>query len=271
MDPIFIVSIILIGVVAGILGAIFGIGGGSIIIPILTFAYNIPMVDAAAISLISIVATSVGSTVYYIEKGVTNIRMGLFLEISTVIGSAIGAYLGLIMENWTIMVIFSIGLLLSALKMIVKPSRSAEKECYEGEFEYADLKNGKVYRYDMTHKKAGSALCIGAGIISSLTGVGGGVVKVPVMNAIMNVPMKAATATSSYMIGITAFSGAMIYLVNGMVLLDVAAFTVIGTFAGTILGSRLSRRFDASSLKKYFAILMLVIAVLMLLRAGGIL
>ena len=270
MEPVLLFTVLLVGAAAGILGALFGLGGGIVIIPILTAVYGLPIVDAAAVSLVGIVATSVGGTVYYLEKGVTNIRLGLFLEISTVVGSVIGAFLALIMQEWIIMVIYAGVVLLGAAKMIANPHFDAE-ENENGEFSYTDLKTGKRIGYDVKHKKSGSAICVVAGMISSLTGVGGGVVKVPAMNILMNVPMKAATATSSYMIGITAFSGSMIFLVNGVLQLDVAGFVAIGTFLGAIVGSRLSKRFDSGSMKKYFSVLMILVAAVMLLQAGGIL
>ncbi len=270
MELILLLSLIIVGLTAGLLGALFGIGGGIIIVPLLTVCYGLSAADAAAVSLVGIVATSVGGTVYYMEKGVTNIRLGLLLEITTVIGSVIGVFLALAMESWAIMLVFSAVLILTAVKMLINPFADIEDKG-EGEFTYNDLKNDKVVHYDIEHKKLGFSTCIVAGIISSMTGVGGGLIKVPVMNMVMKVPMKAATATSNYMIGITAFSGSILYFLSGHVDLQIAGFVTIGTFLGAMFGSRLSRRFDTSSLKRYFSILVIIIAAVMLLQAGGVL
>lgn len=270
MEPILLLSLIIIGLLAGVLGALFGIGGGIIIIPMLTIFYGMSAADAAAVSLIGIVATSVGGTLYYMENKVTNIRLGLLLEISTIIGSMIGVFLALALESWIIMLVFSAVLTLTAIKMLLNPSMDVTGT-EDGEFSYNDLRTGETIRYDIEHKGIGFSSCVLAGIISSLTGVGGGLIKVPIMNMVMKVPMKAATATSSYMIGITAFSGSILYFLSGHVDLEMAAFVAIGTFLGAVIGSRLSRRFDSSSMKKYFSILVLAIAFVMVLQAGGIL
>lgn len=269
MEPLLLLTIIIVGLAAGMLGSLFGLGGGILIIPFMTAVYGLTATEAAAVSLIGIVATSVGGTVFYLDNKVTNIRLGLFLEISTVIGAVIGALISGYLEEWAIMTVFTAVIIISAIKMIMNPM--AETELSEnGEFEYCDPKTGTVSRYDIKHRKSGFGLCTFAGIISSLTGVGGGLIKIPVMNLYMNVPMKAATATSSYMIGITAFSGAIIYFLNGVVLLDVAAMVAIGTFFGAVFGSRMSRRFDSSSIKKYFSILLFIVAVVMVLQIGGV-
>ncbi len=270
MDPTFLLILLLAGLAAGILGSLFGIGGGMIIVPILTVGCGLNAVEAAAASLVGIIATSVGGTVFYLDKGLTNIRIGLFLEISTVIGAIIGAFISTIMEEWAILAVFTAVIVFSAIRMIL--NRNSETEMSEeGEFEYTDPKTGKVSRYDVKHRPLGFCLCSIAGIISSLTGVGGGLVKVPIMNMLMNVPMKAATATSSYMIGITAFSGAVIYFINGHVDLEVAAMVAVGCFIGAVVGSRVSKYIDGASLKRYFSILLLIIAIVMIIRIGGML
>ncbi len=270
MDLTFLLIMLLIGLGAGILGSLFGIGGGLFIVPALTLIGGLSAKEAAAISLVSIIATSVGSTVYYLDNRVSNIRLGLLLEISTVIGAVIGATLSGYMEDWLVMTIFIIVIIVSATRMLLNRKKDIEDD-ENGEFTYHDIKTGKETRYSLKNKPLGFVTCSAAGIISSLSGVGGGLIKVPVMNMMMGVPMKAATATSSYMIGITAFSGAIIYFLNGQVLLDVAAFTTIGTFIGAVIGSRISKVFDGSSMKRYFSVLLFVIAGIMILRVGGVL
>ncbi|MBQ6547791.1 MAG: sulfite exporter TauE/SafE family protein [Candidatus Methanomethylophilaceae archaeon] len=270
MEPIFLVVMLVIGIATGILGALFGIGGGLFIVPALTLIVGLGPKEAAAISLVSIIATSIGGTVFYLDHGVTNIRLGLLLEISTVIGAITGAVLAGYLEDWLIMTIFIIVVLISATRMLLNRNKKVENDP-EGEFSFCDNKTGKEMRYSLKNKPLGFVTCSLAGVISSLSGVGGGLIKVPVMNMMMNVPMKAATATSSYMIGITAFSGAIIYFLNGQVDLEVAAFTTIGTFIGAMIGSRFSKKFDGSAMKKYFSFLLFIIAGIMCLKVGGVL
>ena len=270
MEILLLFAILAIGLGAGLLGSLFGIGGGLFIVPALTLLFGLSPTEAAAASLVGIVATSVGGTVYYLDKGVTNIRLGLLLEISTVIGAVIGAAVSGYLEEWLIMSIFTAVIVISGIRMILNRSADVPGKD-DGEFVMHDIRTGEDVRYDIENVPGGFALCSVAGVISSLTGVGGGVIKVPIMNMMMGVPIKAATATSSYMIGITAFSGALIYFLNGQVLLDVAAFVAVGTFIGAVAGSRISRVFDGSSMKKYFSLIVFVIAALMILRIGGIL
>ena len=269
MEPTFLLIMLLIGIAAGILGALFGIGGGLFIVPALTLIVGLTTKEAAAVSLVSIVATSIGGTVFYLDNRVANIRLGLLLEISTVIGAIIGALISSYLEDWIVTVIFIIVLVISATRMILGFKTEVQDD-ENGKFMFHDVKTGKDTRYDLKNVPVGFTACSAAGVISSLTGVGGGLVKIPVMNTIMGVPMKVATATSSYMIGITAFSGAIIYFLNGQVILDVAAFTAIGTFIGAMVGSRLSKKFDGSSMKKYFSILVFIVAIMMILRLEGI-
>ncbi|MBR3410978.1 MAG: sulfite exporter TauE/SafE family protein, partial [Candidatus Methanomethylophilaceae archaeon] len=172
------------------------------------------------------------------------------------------------------MCIFSVIVFYSALRMILNPEKvipPSEDDDSRFSFEYNDEANGEHVRYKVENVKGGMALCTVAGMISSMTGVGGGAVKVPLMNIYMHVPIKAASPTSSYMIGITAFSGAITYFISGQVLLEYAAAIAIGAFAGSIVGTSLARKLHTKHLRKYFSILLIVVAALVLLQAGGIL
>jgi len=269
MDPLMIVGLLILGILAGILGTLFGIGGGIIFIPVLTIIYGLTATEAAAVSLIGIIATSTSATTFYLQKKVTNIRLGLLLEISTAIGAMVGAFLSAYIQDWILMVIFAIVILISALHMLIDKKKNVVSD--SGKFTYHDLKENKDINYDVHNVKSSFAACSVAGVVSSMTGIGGGVIKVPIMNLHMNVPIKAAMATSNYMIGITAFSGAIIYFLNGHVLLDVAAFVVIGAFLGSLMGKHLSMFIDGPSLKKYFSVLLIAVSIIMLLQAGDVL
>ncbi len=275
MEPVSLIAILCVGIFAGTIGSLFGIGGGLITIPIMTLFFGLSAMDAAAASLVGIVATSLGGTKFYLENKVTNIRVGLFLEISTVIGAISGALIAGYLQEWAIMGIFALVMIISGVRMYTAKTPdigdTVRTEPEKSEFVYRDMKRDFEIGYNLHNKYKGFAICSLAGVISSITGVGGGVIKVPIMNIVMNVPIKAAMATSSYMIGITAFSGAIVYLLTGNMLLDVAAFLAVGSFIGSLIGVNLSKRFESKSLKKYFGIMVIIISIVMFLQAGGVL
>ncbi len=274
MDPIILTGLLVMGMGAGILGALFGLGGGIIFVPVLMLVFGLAPTEAVAISLIGIIAGSVGASTVFVDKGLSNVRLGLLLEITTATGAIIGAIVATYLEEWILMVIFSIIVYISGYRMF----RSQEKvfppaEDADGRFafRYEDEAHGECVDYEVQNVKGGMALCTAAGMISSMTGVGGGLVKVPLMNLYMHVPMKAASATSSYMIGITAFSGAITYFLGGQVLLEYAAGVAIGAFLGSVIGTMITRRISARHLRKYFSVVVFLMATLVLLQALGVL
>ena len=184
------------------------------------------------------------------------------------------------LESWILMVLFSVIIIYSAFRMIINPERTVEPS--DGEdgpmtFRYRDESIGEDIRYEIQNVKSGMGICTFAGAISSMTGVGGGAIKVPLMNLHMHIPMKAASSTSSFMIGITAFSGAITYFFAGVFTdpavspLLSAACLAFGAFSGSLIGARYARRIPSSHLRKYFSIVLFVMAVLVLLQAGGVL
>jgi len=274
MELLILLGLVAMGLGAGVLGALFGLGGGIVFVPVLTLVFGLAPADAVAVSLVGIIAGSVGASTVFVEKGLSNVRLGLLLEITTAAGAVIGAVAATFLEQWILMVLFSIVVYISAWRMIRNPEKVVPPaEGAEGRFafRYEDEKTGECIDYEVQNVKGGMALCTVAGMISSMTGVGGGMVKVPLMNLYMHVPMKAASATSSYMIGITAFSGAITYYLAGGILMEYAAGVAIGAFVGALAGTTLARRLDTRHLRKYFSIVVVVLATLVLLEAGGIL
>lgn len=273
MDPVIILALMAVGIFAGIVGALFGLGGGIIFMPFLTIVFGLSASDAVAVSLVGIVTSSVGAASSYVKEGRSNIRLGLLLEITTAIGAIIGALLAGIMADWLLLCVFSAMLIYSALHMLKHKEVVNEPEISDNDdplvFEYAG-DDGEKHRYKVDNIKGGMFGCGAAGVLASMTGVGGGAIKVPLMNLYMHVPIKVASATSNYMIGITAFSGVIIYLLNGSILLDYAAGMAIGAFIGALIGVRISGRLKATSMRKYLAVVLLIISVLELLKAGGI-
>lgn len=195
------------------------------------------------------------------------------MEITTSIGAAIGATVAVYLHSWVMLVLFSLVMIYSGLRMALSPERPAPVSERPGglSFIYSDPSDGGRHSYTVDNLGSGMAMCTLAGALSSLTGVGGGAIKVPLMNVHMHVPIKVASATSSYMIGITAFSGAMVYLLHGAVLLDVAAAVAVGAFIGATIGSRVSGRIASDSLKRYMVAVYFAVATTILLKAGGIL
>ena len=274
MEPLILAGLIVLGLCSGIFGALFGLGGGVIFVPILMLVFGLEPTEAVAISLIGIIAGSVGASTVLVDKGLSNVRLGLLLEITTCIGAIAGAIIATYLDSWILMVLFSAIIVYSGIRMIVNPERTVEPATGEDTpltFRYRDESVGKDIRYEIQNVRSGMGLCTIAGALSSMTGVGGGAVKVPLMNIHMHVPMKAASSTSSYMIGITAFSGAITYFFAGEVILSYAACVAIGAFVGSLAGASLARRIPSKHLRKYFSVVLFAMAVLVLLQAGGVL
>jgi len=272
MDPILLLGLMIFGLIAGIMGALFGLGGGIILVPVLTIVYDLPPAEAAAISLIGIIATSVGAASFFVENRVSNIRLGLFLEIATALGAICGAMLAVFIDGIYVSLIFVSIMIYSAIRMFLSPERRVAAD-ENGEFVYHDEKEGCDIRYDVDNRVTGSIGSYFAGLASSMTGIGGGAIKVPLMNLHMHVPMKAAAATSSYMIGITAFSGAIVYFLSGQFtqsLLEYAAAISVFAFLGAVIGSRAAMRTKNAGLQRYFSIFMFFVAALVLLNIGGV-
>lgn len=274
MELLILFGLIALGLGAGVMGALFGLGGGVVFVPVLMLVFGLAPTESVAVSLIGIIAGSVGASTVFVDKGLSNVRLGLLMEITTAAGAIIGAAVATYLQDWILLLLFCCIVVYSGIRMILNPEKVVEPgEDSDGRmcFEYVDESKGDRMKYEVQNVKGGMALCTVAGMISSMTGVGGGAIKVPLMNLYMRVPMKAASATSSYMIGITAFSGAMTYFLAGEVLFDYAAGVAVGAFLGAFAGTYLSRRMSTRHLRKYFSVVLFAMAGLVLLQAGGIL
>ncbi|MBE6519108.1 MAG: sulfite exporter TauE/SafE family protein [Thermoplasmata archaeon] len=273
MEILILLGLIALGAGAGVMGALFGLGGGVIFVPVLMLAFGMAPAEAAAVSLVGIVAGSVGASSVFVEKGLANIRLGLMLEVTTTIGAVAGALIAGYLQEWLLSLIFCAVMIYSGIRMILSPERVVEPNGNGGKmcFEYKDEASGECISYHVQNAGTGSLACVFAGMMSSMTGVGGGAIKVPVMNLIMHVPMKAASSTSSYMIGITAFSGAITYFFSGQLDLTFAGGVAIGAFIGALLGTYLARKLDTKYIRRYFSVVLFFMATLVLLRVGGIL
>ncbi len=273
MELLILLGLIALGAGAGIMGSLFGLGGGVIFVPVLMLAFGMAPAEAAAVSLVGIVAGSVGASSIFVEKGLANVRLGLLLEVTTTIGAIAGAIIAGLLEDWILSILFCCVMIYSAFRMTVSPEKAIEPQDTKGRmsFTYKDEANGDDISYEVQNVGKGGLACVFAGMMSSMTGVGGGAIKVPVMNLIMHVPMKAASSTSSYMIGITAFSGAVTYFFSGQLDLPFAGAVAIGAFIGALAGTYLARKMNTKHLRRYFSVVLIIMSALVLLRVGGIL
>ena len=273
MDIVLILGLIVLSMAAGLIGSLFGLGGGIIVVPVLTILYGMPAAEAAAVSLVAIVAISSTSASSLIKERVTNVRIGLVIEVAAVSGAVVGAVIALHVESWVIALCFACVLIYSAIYMFLRHERIIPYDpSSDGKnFVYHDSKTNNDVPYSVKNLGTGSVGFALAGITSALSGVGGGSIKIPVMNVHMHIPMKAATATSSYVIGITAFGGAAVFLLSGLLDIEAAAFVVVGAFVGSLMGLRLLPKFNAGALRRYFSVLLLFLASVMLLNVGGFL
>jgi hypothetical protein len=245
-----LVYLIVTGFLAGIVGSLLGLGGGIIMVPALTLIFGMPMTEAVGTSLMGIVAVSTAATIDFLKSGRADLELGLTLETLTALGALSGGLLAAVIATRSLYILFGIVCLYAAFNMIRPRNRlsESEKSTYPG------------------NKGIGLGLSFAAGNISGLLGVGGGVMKVPLLNLVMGVPLKIATATSSYMIGITAATAAIIYLVRGDVDLYKAAVIILGIFFGSRLGALFSYRINVLALRLLFVTILLYAAYKMILR-----
>lgn len=260
-------------------GAMLGLGGGIIVIPVLTLIFHVPMKAAVAASLVTVVATSTSAAVVYVEKHLTNVRLGMMLELATTTGALVGALMARSLSDAVLRLLFSTLLIYTALTMARKANgdKSQNGENYiqmPGSATQADFdeqtKQGRT-PYKVRNMPIGMGASFGAGILSALLGIGGGIIKVPVMRLVMGVPMRVATATSNFMIGVTAATSALIYYASGTVDPKVTAPAALGVLVGAQFGTRLVRKINTKILTWLFIVVMLVTAVQMVLKAihGG--
>lgn len=272
MNEINFSIILLIGsVLAGFIGSLTGLGGGIIIVPLLTLGLGVPMKYAVAASLISVIGTSSGAAAAYLKEGITNMKVGMFLQIATTIGAILGAVMVILVDIPVDLIGITFGLVLLVTAVLtaqkkpdhlepVVPGSAAEKLQLNGTFPL----NGKSVSYGARSPFLGSAVMAVAGFLSGLLGVGGGVFKVLAMDNIMRLPFKVSTTTSNFMIGVTALASSIIYFAGGYVVPEVVAPILIGIILGAMLGSKVLVKINVSLLKRIFAVIVAIIAVYMI-------
>ncbi len=261
------------GAAAGLFGSLLGLGGGILIVPLLTLGFDIPLREAVGASLVCVIMTSSASAGVYLERHVANLRLGMTLELFTATGALVGGLVAFSLDERLISALFAALLVYTAVSMLRKgapaPARPARPDDESDDRStFVERLSGPDYH---VHRFGVGALgSVGAGVISALLGIGGGVVKVPLMHLVMGVPLRVATATSNLMIGITAAAGAIIYLARGGIDPFVAGPTAVGVFVGASVGSRVAHRIDLRVLRILFVVVLGYTAFQLLRRASGL-
>jgi uncharacterized membrane protein YfcA len=272
------IAFIFVGsILAGLLGALVGLGGGVLIVPLLTLAFKLPIEYAIGASIISVIATSSGAAAAYVRDHITNMRIGMFLEIATTIGAVCGAFIAGLINPAALYIVFGIVLLASAAPLVfklgeelpqgVKNDRLANLLSLNGT--YPDAHLGEV-KYQATRTPYGFGMMYIAGLISGLLGIGSGTFKVLAMDTFMRLPMKVSTTTSNFMIGVTAAASAGIYFSRGDIRPVIAAPVALGILIGALVGARVLAHLQNKTVRMIFLPILVIIALEMVLRGFGI-
>lgn len=283
------------GFAAGVFGSLLGLGGGILIVPLLTLGFGLDLRAAVGVSLVCVIMTSSAAAGVYLERHVANLRLGMSLELFTAIGALVGGSIAFLVDERFLSVLFAALLGYVAFSML--RARSGDADADPGVNEVGEpvpiapreraapiqangasaligtrtafLASVAGPGYEVRNLGRGVVGATGAGVMSALLGIGGGIIKVPLMNLSMGVPLRVATATSNLMIGITAAASAVIYLVRGEIDPYVAGPTAIGVFFGATLGSRVAHRIGLRYLRMLFVVVMVYTAIQMLVRAAS--
>lgn len=252
--------------VAGFVGALTGLGGGVVLVPFLTLVFKVDIRYAIGASLVSVIATSSGAAAAYVKEGLSNIRIGMFLEMATTVGALFGAYLAARVSTHAIAIVFGIVLLFSAYfarkprpahERSLPPDPIATRLNLNGSFPDAEGER----HYNVQHVPTGWGLMFGAGALSGLLGIGSGAMKVLAMDQAMRIPFKVSTSTSNFMIGVTAAASAGVYLSRGYIDPGLAMPVMLGVLAGSLIGARLLMRVHVKWLRLGFAIVIALLGI----------
>ena len=257
--------------IAGLLGALTGLGGGVVVVPMLALLFHVDIRYAIGASLVSVIATSSGAAAAYVREGYSNIRIGMFLETATTIGAVVGAAIALHVPTSAIAIVFGLVLLYSAYLS------SRHREEHGPHFESSPLAeklrlNGTyptpegTQAYAVTGVRAGYGLMFGAGMLSGLLGIGSGAVKVLAMDQAMKIPFKVSTTTSNFMIGVTAAASAGLYLSRGYIAPGITMPVMLGVLAGSMIGARVLVKAQVKVLRYLFAAVIVALGIEMIVN-----
>jgi uncharacterized protein len=263
----------LVSIVAGFVGAMSGMGGGVILIPVLTF-FGMDIKHAIAVSIVSVIATSSGSASAYVRDRITNLKVGMFLEMFTIVGALAGATITLVSGRRILFILFGIVLLSSWVALFRQRNEGWRQASHQDIFShwlelkgsYYDRSARQMIVYQGTRAYLGGPLMFGAGLIAGLLGIGAGALKVLIHDLVMGLPPKVSTTTSNLIIGVTALAGTSIYLAAGMIDPGLTAPIILGVVFGAFMGTRLLIRLANQAVRRIFLGVLLVLGVQMLLR-----
>jgi uncharacterized membrane protein YfcA len=258
---------------AGLLGALTGLGGGIVVVPMLTLLFHVDLRYAVGASLVSVIATSSGAAAAYVREGYTNVRVGILLEVATTVGALIGAALSGIIPTSALAILFGLVLLFTAIRslrpraehaVLTAPDKWSRRFRLDSDYPTAAGKQP----YSVQKVPAGFTLMFFAGILSALLGIGSGVIKVLAMDQLMQLPFKVSTTTSNFMIGVTAAASAGVYLHRGYIEPVLALPVMIGVLTGALVGARLLTTASTRWLRILFTAVVVVLAVEMLYKGA---
>jgi uncharacterized protein len=262
---------------AGLLGALTGLGGGLVVVPMMTLLFHVDLRYAIGASLVSVIATSSGAAAAYVREGFTNVRVGIFLEVATTVGALAGAALAGFISTSALAVLFGLVLLYTAYRSFRAPEEHATDLPPDPLAVRLRLNStyptaGGVRSYSVQGVKGGFVLMFVAGVLSALLGIGSGIVKVLAMDRRMKLPFKVSTTTSNFMIGVTAAASAGVYLHRGYIEPALAFPVMLGVLAGALLGARILAGAKTLWLRRLFTTVVVILAVEMLYKGlrGGL-
>ena len=277
------------GVAAGAFGSLLGLGGGLLIVPLLSLGFGLPLRDAVGVSLVCVIVTSSASAGVYLQRRQANLRLGMVLELFTGIGAVIGGAIAFLLDERLLAGVFALLLLYVAATMVragrraatastldeASPGVAAAPQVGAGPDEDAATVDPDAGTLGLSPERirrmpVAAVGSVGAGVASALLGIGGGLIKVPLMHLTLGVPLRIATATSNLMVGITASTSAIVYLLRGGIDAYATGPTAVGVFIGASLGSRLGHRVNLPVLRLLFVAVLISTAVLMARRAFGL-
>ena len=270
------ILILAISVVAGCLGSILGIGGGIILVPALTLGFGIPIHYAVGAGLVSVITTSSASAAVYIRDRLTNLRLAILLEVATTSGAIAGVALSNVLQSRMLFFLFAAILLQSAVSMFrarkvddfsrSPPIPNSFADRLKLNNVYFDPAVGREISYGIRRVPLGALLMAVSGMISALLGIGSGALKVLAMDRIMGVPLKVSSATSNFMMGVTAAASASAYYFKGDILPEIAAPVAIGVLCGSLVGTQLLARLPARKIRKMFVLVLIAMAIQMIFK-----
>jgi uncharacterized membrane protein YfcA len=260
----------LLGAATGLVGSLLGLGGGVFLVPLLALALDVPLRTAIAASLVSVIATASASSTVNLEKGLVNVRLGMVLEMGTSVGGLAGGIVAALLTQRQLFLAFGGTLAAMGCVMALRSGRRnviPDPGVDPGPLGGRLVEGERSYVYHPRRLPLALAASVVAGAISGLLGLGGGIVKVPVLNAFCGIPIRVAAATSAFMIGVTAAASVFVYYARGDLAPSLAAAVVLGAMPASLLGARLSHHVEARSLKLMMAVILLVVGARMAMEA----